>query len=232
MRFSTLAEFYRSREFADFKKVEIGRRMRPDGFVYCEHCGEAMVKSGDIIAHHCNIYLTLDNVNDFNISLNPENIQLVHFKCHNDIHNRFGKWTRHIYLVHGAPLAGKRTFVEERAGLHDLIIDTDNIYACITTNPLYVKSGRLYECKEAVERALLDCVKNRRGKWINAFIIGGLPYVYKAQRERFCNEYGAEEIFIPCTREEALLRLASSNDGRDKAEYAKYINTYFDRYQE
>ena len=175
--------------------------------------------------------MTLENVNDVNITLNPDNIQLVSFRTHNEIHARYGKWTRHIYLVYGSPLSGKSTYVKERAGIHDLIIDTDKIYSCISNNPLYIKSNRLFECKEAVESALLECVKHKRGKWINAFIIGSIPYAFKAQRERFCAEYGAEEIYIDCTKDEALDRLASVQDGRDVAEWRKYINTFYERFQ-
>lgn len=230
MAYSTLQAFYTSKEWADFRQVLIAERTAADGFVYDEITGNPIVKAYDIILHH-KIELTLENVNDANIALNPANIQIVSFRTHNEIHNRYGRWTRHIYLVYGSPLAGKATYVKERAGIHDLIIDTDKIYACISNNPLYFKSGRLFDCKEAVEAALLDCVKHKRGKWVNAFIIGSTPYAYKAHRERFCAMYGAEEIYIDCTREEALSRLASVQDGRDIAEYTKYIHTFFDRVQ-
>lgn len=230
MGYSTLSAFYTSKEWQDFRTVLIAERTKADGFVYDEITGKRIVKAYDIILHHKK-ELTLENVNDANITLNPENIQIVSFKTHNEIHNRFGKWTRHIYLVYGSPLAGKADYVRERAGIHDLIIDTDKIYACISNNPLYFKSGRLYDCKEAVEEALLACVKNRRGKWINAFIIGSIPYAFKIQRERFCSEYGAEEIYVECTQEEALTRLATVQDGRDIAEWSRYINTFFERHQ-
>lgn len=228
--YNTLSEFYTSKEWQDFRAVLIAERTRADGFVYDEITGKPIVKAYDIILHH-KIELTLDNVNDVNITLNPENIQIVSFKTHNAIHNRFGRWTRHIYLVYGSPLAGKKTYVQERAGIHDLIIDTDKIYACISNNPLYIKSGRLYDCKQYVEKAMLECVKNKIGKWVNAFIIGSTPYAFKAQRERFCVEYGAEEIFIDCDKETALQRLATAQDGRDVAEWGKYIDTWFTRYQ-
>lgn len=227
--YNTLSEFYTSKEWQDFRQVIIAERTAEDGFVYDEITGKRIIKAYDIILHH-KIELTLENVNDANITLNPENIQIVSFRTHNEIHNRYGRWTRHIYLVYGCPLAGKKSYVQERAGLHDIIIDTDKIYACISNNPLYIKSGRLYECKEAVERALLDCIKYKLGKWTNAFIIGGYPF--KLDRERTAREYGAECIYIPCTKEEAEARLQAVTDGRDKAEYKKYIQTWFDRYQE
>ena len=229
--YNTLSDFYRSREFYDFKTVLIAERTAADGFVYCEHCGKPMLQRRDIIAHHSKVFLTIDNVNDATITLNPDNIQLVHFTCHNIIHERFGAWTRHVYLVYGCPLAGKKTYVQDRAGIHDLIIDVDRIYGCISNNPPYVKSMRLWDCKEAVKSALLDCVKHKRGKWVNAFIIGSMDYAYTGTRERFCNEYGAELIHIDTDKETALARLASMQDGRDIAEYTKYINTYFDRLQ-
>ena len=230
--FSTLSQFYTSKEWLEFRAYVIAKRTnKEDGLVYDEITGKPIVKAYDIILHH-KIELTLDNVNDANIALNEENVQIVSFKTHNEIHNRFGKWTRHIYLVYGSPLAGKKTYVKERAGIHDLIIDTDKIYAGISNNPLYFNSGRLYECKEAVEKALLDCVKHKLGKWVNAFIIGSKPYAFKAQRERFCREYGAEEIFIDCDKETAYNRLASVQDGRDIKEWTKYIDTWFERYQE
>ena len=224
----TLQDFYRSREWEEFRAVLIEQRRAADGFVYDEVTGKPIVKAYDIILHHKEP-LTLANVNDYNISLNPENIQIVSFRTHNEIHLRFGSFTRHIYLVYGCPLAGKKTYVSERAGIHDLVIDLDKIHACISNNPQYIKSGRLADNAFAVRDCLLDMVKTKRGKWVSAWIIGG--YAWNGERERICEEYGAEAIFIPCTKEIALERLASVQDGRDKAEYAKHIETWFSRYQ-
>ena len=225
--YNTLSDFYRSKEWADFRQVIIAERTRADGFVYDEVTGKPIVKAYDIILHHKQ-ELTLENVNDANITLNPENIQVVSFRTHNEIHNRFGTWTRHIYLVYGCPLSGKSTYVKERAGIHDLIIDIDKIYACISNNPQYIKSGRLYDCMDAVKQTLFDCIKYKRGKFVNAFIIGGYPF--KGERERIAAEYGAEEVLIECDKETALQRLASCDDGRAVKEWERYINTWFDRY--
>lgn len=230
MYYSTLHAFYKGKEWQDFKTSLILERTSDDGLVYCEHCGRPMVMRGDIIPHHCKTFLTLDNVNDTSISLNPDNIQLVHFKCHNEIHDRFGSWTRHIYLVYGCPLAGKTSFVNERAGVHDLIVDMDKIYSCISSNPDYIKSKRLSDNAFAVRDCLLQEIKRRHGKWVNAFIVGGYPF--RGERERLCVEYGAEEVFVECDKETALARLASASDERDKAEWTKYIETWFMRYQQ
>lgn len=229
--YSVPSEFYRSQEWQDFRKMLMMERINECGDLICGECGKPIVKAYDCIAHHIK-EITFENLNDCSITLNPSNIEFLHARCHNLRHSRFGFCNvRRVFLVYGSPLSGKSTYVRERAGIHDLIIDTDKIYACISNNPLYIKSNRLFDCKEAVESALLDCVKHKRGKWINAFIVGSIPYAFKAQRERFCAEYGAEEIYIDCTRDEALERLEMVQDGRDVAEWKKYINTFFERVQ-
>ena len=225
--YSDLSSFYQSREWQEFRQVIISERLNNQFQTICEHCGKPITKAYDIIAHHKQ-ELTLDNVNDANISLNPDNIALVHFRCHNTIHNRYGSYTRHIYIVYGCPLSGKSTYVKERAMQHDLIVDIDKIYACISNNPMYIKSGRLYDNMEAVKNLLLDNVKYNYGKWVNAFIIGG--YAYSGERERLAEELGAELIYIDCTKEEALARLECCTDNRDKKEWAKYIETWFNNY--
>lgn len=227
--FNALSDFYRSKEWKEFRQYLIEERTREDGFVYDEVTGKPIVKAYDIILHH-KTELTLDNVNDASVTLNPDNIQIVSFRTHNEIHNRYGRWTRHIYLVYGCPLSGKSTYVKDRAGIHDLIVDIDKIYACISNNPSYIKSGRLYDNMRTVYEALLGDIKMRNGKWINAFIIGGFPYI--GERERVCAEYRAEPVYIPCTREEAYERLQAAQDGRNEAEWKKYIDTWFERYQE
>lgn len=205
------------------------QRVNENGEIVCEHCGKPIVNKRDCIAHHKEP-LTLDNVHDCTISLNPENVSLVHFRCHNEIHDRYGTYTRHVYLVYGCPLSGKETFVKERAGIHDIKINIDDIYECISNNPRYIKSGRLYDVAQKVRDAQLDCIKYKVGKWVNAWIIGGYPY--KGERDRLCVEYGAEPILIECDKETALQRLATTPNGRDIKEYSKYIQTWFDRYSE
>lgn len=227
MYYNTLSAFYTSKEWADFRQYLIAERTAADGFVYDEITGKPIVKAYDIILHH-KIELTLENVNDTNITLNPENIQIVSFATHNAIHNRFGSWTRHIYLVYGSPLAGKAEYVKENAGIHDLIIDIDRIYSCISNNPMYVKSGRITDNVFAVRDCLLEQVKYKRGKFVNAFIVGGFPFA--GERERMAREYGAELIHIDTDKETCLMRLENCTDGRDKSDWKKYIETYWERY--
>ena len=91
--------FYRSNEWRKLLDNLKHERLDDDGQIICEHCGKPIVKAYDIIGHHI-IELTEENVNDYDISLNPQNIKLVHHKCHNIIHNKLGYANREVFLVY------------------------------------------------------------------------------------------------------------------------------------
>lgn len=204
-------------------------RVDADGNIICAHCGEPIVRAYDCIGHHV-IHLTEDNVNDAMISLNPDNIELVHHKCHNRIHEKlqFGASMRHVYLVYGAPLSGKTTWVNDSKSVGDLVVDLDSIWQCVSGCERYVKPARLKANVFGIRDRLLEDVKYRRGKWSNAYVIGGYPLI--GERERICRDIGAEEIFIDCSREECLYRLDMCDDGRNKEEWEKYISDWFRKY--
>ena len=218
--------FYRSKEWRKLLDSLKNERVNDDGQVICEYCGKPIVKAYDIIGHHT-IELTEENVNDYDISLNPQNIKLVHHSCHNIIHNKLGYANREVYLVYGAPLSGKTTWVRSNMTAGDLVIDIDSVWECISFLPRYQKPGRLKSVVFGVRNNLLDAVKYRLGKWNNAYVIGGYPL--QGERERLIMELGAREIFIECTKEECLRRLKESDDGRDYKEWSGYIEEWFER---
>lgn len=202
-----------------------------DGILYCHFCGEPILKNYDCIAHHIQP-LTMQNVNDYSVSLNPENIQLVHARCHNEIHNRFGYVSeRKVYYVYGAPCSGKTTFVNEVKGNSDLIVDMDNIWQCIT-GIRYEKPKALNTYAFMIRDLLLDMVKARAGKWERAYIIDG--GAVKIERDRKIAMYGAEPIYIGTDREECLKRLYGdcNRTSEQKKEWETYINRWFDDYVE
>lgn len=223
----TLDSFYHSNEWRKFREIVIAERMTEQGTI-CEHCGKPIVRAYDIILHHCNTFLTEDNVNDVSISLNPDNIQLVHHRCHNLIHNKLGFKRREVYLVYGAPFSGKSTFVDESASEGDLIVDIDSIWESISGCDRYIKPARLNAVVFGIRDYLIESIKLRRGKWNTAYLIGGYPFV--GERERLCKMLGAREIYIDCTKEECLARLESTEDGRAKKDWNKYIDEWFQRY--
>lgn len=230
MRYTSLSQFYNSDAWKRLRLQLIAERTNPaDGILYCQHSGKPMLQSYDIVAHHIKP-LTLQNVNDYAISLNPENILLVSQRAHNEIHARFGYCTqRKVYIVHGAPCSGKSSFVDSIKGNSDLVVDIDNLWEAVT-GKRYYKPPALKANVFAMRDALLETVKTRAGNWERCFIIEGLPY--RAERDRRRDIYGAELIYIDTDREMCLQRLQADESRREYAqEWRKYIEDYFTRYQ-
>lgn len=219
-----LFSFYRSKEWCLLIQHIRHDRLNGDGLTICEYCGKPIIKEYDCIAHH-KTYLTEDNVNDYSISLNPDNIMLVHHKCHNIIHDKLSYRGRKVYMVYGAPMAGKETYVNGVKDDGDLIVNIDSVWQCVSGGD--GKPNRLKSIVFGIRDYMLDSIKYRRGKWNNAYIIGGYPLI--SERERLCKELGAEEIFINTSKEECLRRLEAC-ENRDKEEYTKYIFDWFDKY--
>lgn len=218
----TLNTFYKSKEWLSLIEQLKLERVNSNGELICEHCGKAIVKKYDCIAHH-KIELTEANVNDYNISLNSENIMLIHHKCHNKIHERFGGFRQKVYIVYGSPCSGKTTYVNEIANKDDLILDMDRIWESICLSDKYNKPNRLKANVFGIRDCILDMIKTRTGMWRNAFVIGGYPLA--SDRERLSNLLGAELIFIDECRETCIARAKNE-------EWKEYINEWFDIYSE
>lgn len=231
MWFTSLAQFYCSEEWRQLRLQLIAERTnKVDGILYCQHSGKPLLNSFDIVAHHI-VPLTMQNVNDYSISLNSENILLVSQRAHNEIHARFGYCAqRKVYIVHGAPCSGKSSFVNSIKGNSDLVIDIDSLWEAVT-GKRYYKPAALKANVFAMRDALLETVKTRAGKWERCYIIEGLPF--KAERERRRDVFGAELIYIDTDEQTCLGRLQADESRREYAdEWRKYIADYFQRYQE
>ena len=222
----SLYNFYRSKEWENLLKVLRNERVNAEGFNVCEYCGKPIVKRYDCIGHHV-IELSEENYTNVDISLNPDNIQLVHHRCHNHIHNKLGYSQRQVFIVYGSPLSGKSSYVDSVRVEGDLIIDMDNIWQCVSGCDRYVKPNRLKSVVFSVRDNLLESVKYRRGKWNNCYIIGGYPY--EAERNRLVDMLGAREVFINTDKAECERRLYNCED-RDTTEWQQYINDWWLQY--
>ena len=221
---TSLAEFYKTKEWERLRASIMLERLDESGFNICTECGKPIVRAYDCIAHHI-IELTEKNYTDAMIALNPDNIRLVHHKCHNKIHDKLGYSQRQVFIVYGSPLSGKSSYVSEVMTEGDLIIDLDSIWQAVSGCGRYTKPNRLKSVVFSVRDNLIESVKYRRGKWLNAYVIGGYPF--KAERERLAKMLGAREIYIDTPKEECIQRLSESEDGRDKTEWLKYIEDWW-----
>lgn len=208
------------------------RTNKDNGLLLDEFNGKPLLKAYDIVLHH-KTPLTMLNVNDFNVSLNPDNIMIVSQKSHNEIHARFGYCAeRKVYYVYGSPCSGKTTFVNKIKGNSDIVIDIDNIWQCITGGRKYEKPNALKANVFAVRDLLIDQIKTRAGKWERAYIIEG--GAFKGERERKIAFLGAEPIFIDTDKQTCLKRLASDKERtqEQKKQWATYIEQWFTDYSE
>lgn len=223
-RNSVLKSFYASSEWQKLRIALIAER----GSV-CQRCDKSISNSIDLIAHH-KTELTIENMTDANISLNPEKIELICHDCHDKEHHRFGYQNDHgIYLVYGSPLSGKKTFVRQNMQRGDLVIDMDLLYEAVSMQPVYDKPNNLLSNVLGLRDQLIDNIKTRYGKWHCAWIIGG--YEDKYRREQLANNLGAELIFCDVSKDECLARLETDEALRcRKDEWTRYIDKWFERY--
>ena len=212
----TVEQFYRSKEWEKFIALIRIERADQDGNVICAHCGKPITKKYDCIGHH-KIELTEENVNDFQISLNPENVELIHFRCHNEIHGRFGN-RQQVFLVYGAPCSGKTTFVQEQANNDDLILDLDKIWEAICTSDREHKPNRLKANVFGIRDCIIDQIRTRTGMWRNAYIIGTYPL--RTDRDRLCDMLNAQPIYIEASMKECMDRAPNES-------WLAYISDWF-----
>jgi len=219
---TNLHDFYCSKEWLEFRDVLIAKRHN-----ICEDCGKLITTSKDIQVHHDKVELTLENVNDFNISLNENNVKVLCNEDHNKRHKRFGHKQRKIYIVYGAPLSGKKTLISQLFKYGDIILDIDKIYESISGLSFMNKPNNLRFNAFRVHDVILDMSKTRYGQWNDAYVIGG--YANKYDRERLASELNAELIFCNATQNECNERLTTCKDYRSVArdEWIRYIDKWF-----
>lgn len=225
-KYQVLSDFYKSPEWISLRKQLMIERSSSSRGLACEICHEPILRDIECIGHHIQ-ELTPQNVNDVQVSLNPMNILLVHHRCHNAIHERFGQsLMQRIYIVYGPPLSGKTSFVRNSKGRKDLVLDLDELYQAITLLPAYDKPTELRMNVFRIQDELLDQMKIRMGKWQIAWIIGGYPL--QSERQRLATSLGAELIYVEVSEEECLRRLLEDMDKLPfQMEWQKYIHDWF-----
>lgn len=224
-RYDAQKSFYNSVRWRKFRSIIIAER----GPV-CAKCGKIIVNPLDCEVDHNPTELTPDNVSDPNVSLNPDNVQILCHTCHDQKHGRFGRQPEQgVFLIYGPPLSGKTTYVTEHMQHGDLAVDMDKLFSAISLLPEYDKPSELLRNVLGVRDLLIDNIKTRYGKWRSAWIIGTYPDKY--QREQIADATGATIIFCEATREECLARLETDPGRRNRREeWKEYINRWFERY--
>lgn len=197
--YRTLHDFYVSKAWTTLcalLKVQRGKK--------CERCGKHIIDLSYLLGHHKD-ELTMENVNDPNVSLNPDKIEIICLDCHNKEHRRFG-YRKQVFIVWGSPYSGRHTAVRQMMRTGDIMLDIDALWSSITV-------GRPNACRYNVFKlrdCLYDQIKTRYGQWCDAYVIG--TYADKYERERVAQELGAELIYCESTKEDCIRRAVEAGD--------------------
>lgn len=241
-RYDNTTQFYNGSDWAACKAQVTQERLK-DGALYCEHCGKVILKGfnpnarnnkGAIVYHH-KTYLNNQNVNDASIAINPANIAILHWQCHNEVHNRFNgvaqKIERKVYIVTGASCSGKTTWVRERLQEGDVVLDIDDIWQVVSGQPRYTKPNSVKPIVFKARDIIKEQIAIGAGTWRNAYIIQSLPLATdrKREAERY-KAHNVEIVTLDTTKEECLQRLYAMPNGRNVKDYEEYIADYFDTY--
>lgn len=217
------SRFYNSKEWKDLRWQLIIKRGPK-----CARCGKDMTfNTAELIGHHI-IPLTKDNVRNPEVALNPDNVELICFDCHNAEHERFGhKHERQVFLIYGPPCSGKSTLVNQMSTRGDLIIDMDLLYRAVSGLDLYDKPDCLRSNVLAIYHDLINQVKTRYGGWHDAYIVGGFPL--RGMREAILKQTGGTAVMAEASMDECLA--AAGARGIFADEWKKYITKWFETYQ-
>lgn len=216
----TLETFYQTKMWKDFREYVVSERTDNEtGLVYCEYCGKPIANK--VVCHHIK-ELTEDNVNDFDISLNPENISLLHIACHNKIHDRFNH-NKEVILVWGSPLSYMK-YLDEEVNADDFIISMDYIYKSLNVQSFtYSHSRAITNIAFKIKNQLMELARYRSGNWSRCFVVGTYPN--KMERERVKADLGiTKEVFIDIPKEECL---KIAEEYKVPHFYYKYIDDWY-----
>lgn len=131
-----------------------------------------------------------------------------------------------VYVIHGSPLSGKSTYVDNHKGPNDLIYDFDLIMSAISGLPIHQDNKTLISYVVDIRDLMLSRLKSEKNI-DNAWII--TTYVTEDLREQLI---GLNPIYkeIRVSKGTALKRLKDNPNGRDIEEYTRVTNKYFNKF--
>lgn len=203
-----LSTFYQSKPWRQVRRLAIERATDAQGLVRDEITGDPIVMPCDIVVHHV-VELTPENLNDMSVSLSLDNLEVVSFRTHNELHQRFGQTQKKVYWIWGSPFAGKLDFVKRSKGVNDLVVDTGSIWNAVNGGlGAFHKPKGLNPIVFAVRNALLDSVLTRNGGWGNAWIVNS------TKDDSMIARLGAEPVYIESDRDECLRKAQNAGMGQ------------------
>ena len=245
-------KFYKSKAWQGTRDAYVAERVRLDGGL-CERCGSKTDNPGEELHHK--IPLTPQNINDHNITLNPDNLQWLCKDCHFIVHRelileQFARARRakqkivhngcyfndegeliqmQVHIVHGSPASGKTTYVRQHMQPGDLVVDLDAIKQAISLQPGREAPDNLLSVAIGVRDYLYQLIEERAVDCCNVWVIASLPH--KQEREELAQRLDALLIHCPAGYHECIERAGNDSDRRDKLFQRALIDKYFEQYE-
>lgn len=130
------------------------------------------------------------------------------------------------FIVFGPPAGGKTTFVRERIGENDLVVDVDSLNQAITWREPHHRLDSAKDFIFAMRALLLGLIEREGFDGDNVWVISSAPR--KAQRAELVERIGGELVAVVPDKETCHERARA--DGRPPA-WHKFIDEWFDRYE-
>ena len=245
-------KFYKSDAWIKARAAYIAERTRIDGGL-CERCGKTSDKPGEEL-HHIE-HLTPNNIDEYDICLNPKNLQWLCKDCHFIVHreiilkeferarqakkrilhngcyfNDEGELVRMaVYIVCGSPASGKTTLVREKMTPGDLVVDLDMIKQSISLIPGKETPDNLLDIALGIREYLYELIEERAVDCRNVWVIASLPR--RAERQELVERLGAELIECKVPYHEAIARAKADDERRNKTLQLALIDRYFENYE-
>lgn len=134
-----------------------------------------------------------------------------------------------VTLVAGPPCAGKTTYVAERAGPTDLVVDWDDLYVALTNAPRYSHPAPLARFVKAAQNAVLHKLRvDPERDMPAAWIIKCAPD--PAERQRYAHRFDADVVVLETPGGVCLDRLRDQ-DRPNADEIAEVIVEWWHEYE-
>ena len=240
--------FYRSQAWKKARGAYIDERCAVDGGL-CELCQE---EPGTEVHHK--IFLRPENIDDENITLNPENFMLLCFDCHQREHEaarriaqliakqRDGKkgvlingsyyyddngeiQPFRVYIVWGAPGSGKTTYVRKHIQQGDIVIDLDLIGRALSLADKTDVPRNIERIAYDIRDYLYTQIEQKALDAKRVWVIAGLPK--KEQRQQIASRLNAELVFIESNFKECYQHILHDDERKDKALQLAIIEKWF-----
>ena len=232
--------FYNSKAWKDLRDAYVR-----EVFGMCELCD----KVGEELHHE--IFLTPENINDPNITLNRDNLIYLCKTCHNVEHDKAYNLNKeklrklevtdsnvcfdehgdivprkNVFIVYGSPCSGKTTYVKENKGEYDVVFDLDYIIQALSLDG--VNKASVNDCVPfaiKLREYFYELIESRACFFERVWIVAGL--YDKQEREQLTRRLKAELVFIDTDIETCKERARFSDERKDKRKQYDIIDYYF-----